>query len=86
MSKARKIYKTEDGGVVYGVMAEFDTPADLFHAAEKVRDADTRADVYSPFPVHGMEEAMGLKSTKLPLLTGIVGLSGPGWGICSSGG
>lgn len=81
MSKARKIYKTEDGGVVYGVMAEFDTPADLFHAAEKVRDAGySRWDVYSPFPVHGMEEAMGLKATRLPLLTGIVGLSGAGLG------
>lgn len=81
MSKARKIYKTEGGEVVYGVMAEFDTPASLTHGAEKVRDAGyTKWDVYSPFPVHGMEEAMGLKGTLLPLLTGVVGLGGAGVG------
>lgn len=76
------VYKTTTGQTVYGVMAEFATPADLYHAAEKVRDAGYKAwDVYSPFPVHGMEEAMGLRNTKLPLLTGVVGLTGAGLGL-----
>lgn len=77
----KKIYKTESGEVVYGIMAEYATPADLYHAAEKVRDAGYRKwDVYSPFPVHGMDEAMGTPLTKLPLVIGTVGLSGAGLG------
>lgn len=50
----------------YGLLAEFDTPADLMHAAEKVRDAGYRRwDVYTPFPVHGMDAAMGLKNSQV---------------------
>jgi len=77
MSTAPTIYQTEAGKPVYGILAEFATPADLYTAAEKVRDAGfDKWDVYSPFPVHGMEEAMGMKRTRLPLLVGVVGLSG----------
>ena len=48
----------------YGIIAEYDTPADLMHAAEKIRDAGFRKwDVFSPFPVHGMDDAMGLKNS-----------------------
>jgi hypothetical protein len=76
-SPRTRIYKTEDGKDVYGVMAEFATPADLYHAAERVRDAGFRRwDVYSPFPVHGMDEAMGLPRSRLPLLVAVVGLTG----------
>ena len=47
----------------YGLLAEFDTTADALHAAAMVRDAGFRRwDVYTPFPVHGMDEAMGLKN------------------------
>lgn len=75
--KQMKIYKTQAGEVVYGMMAEFATPADTYHAAEKMRDAGYRNwDVYSPFPIHGIDEAMGLKTSRLPLVTGLVGLSG----------
>jgi hypothetical protein len=51
---------------VYGILAEFDTPADVMHAAEQVRDAGFRRwDVFTPFPVHGMDAAMGLKNSKV---------------------
>ncbi len=51
---------------VYGLIAEFDTPADAMHTAEKVRDAGYKYwDVYTPFPVHGMDKAMGLKNSKV---------------------
>jgi hypothetical protein len=77
-----KVYKTESGKDVYGVMAEFKTPGDLYHAAEKVRDAGFKKwDVYSPFPVHGMEEAMGLPATKLPLIVASIGLTGAALGF-----
>jgi hypothetical protein len=46
----------------YGLLAEFDTSADILCAAEAVRRAGYRQwDVFTPFPVQGMDEAMGLK-------------------------
>ena len=59
----------QPNGELYGVLAEFDTPGELIEAARKVRDAGyTEFDCYSPFPVHGIDEAMGIKRTILPVL------------------
>jgi sterol desaturase/sphingolipid hydroxylase (fatty acid hydroxylase superfamily) len=45
----------------WGIGAEFLTAAAVFHAAEQVRDRGFRRwDVYSPFPIHGMDKAMGV--------------------------
>ena len=67
-------------GELYGVLAEYDTPGELLDAAKKVRDAGyTEFDCYSPFPVHGIDEAMGIKRTILPLIVfggGCAGLLG----------
>jgi len=67
-------------GELHGVLAEFDTPGELIEAARKVRDAGyTEFDCFSPFPVHGIDEAMGIKRTILPLLIfggGFTGLLG----------
>ncbi|MCC7460570.1 MAG: DUF3341 domain-containing protein [Proteobacteria bacterium] len=50
----------------YGLLASFEGPADLVHAAEKVRDAGYKKfDCHSPFPIHGMDDAMGLKRSSL---------------------
>ena len=50
----------------FGMLAEYATPADLMHAAEKIRDAGFRRwDVFSPYPIHGMNQAMGLKNSKV---------------------
>ena len=47
-------------GPYYGILAEFATPADLYHACERVRDAGfTRWDAHTPFPVHGLEQGDG---------------------------
>lgn len=49
-----------------GVVAEFDNPGALLEAAEKMRNAGyKRFEVYSPFPIHGMDDAMGLKQSPL---------------------
>jgi hypothetical protein len=62
---------------VYGVAAEFDSAGELFHAAEQMRDAGfTRFDVFSPFPIHGMDAAMGLKHSILGKIIFIGGLLG----------
>jgi len=48
------------------VLAEFETAHDVLHAAEKVREAGyVNWDTHTPFPVHGMDRAMGLKDSRL---------------------
>jgi hypothetical protein len=62
----------------YGLLAEFDTTTEIVEAAEKIRDAGfTETDAFSPFPIHEMDEALGIKRTILPYLVfggGIAGL------------
>ncbi len=64
----------------YGYLVEFDNVDDLIAGAETVRDAGyTRWDAHTPFVVHGLDRAMGIKPTKLPFLVligGAVGLVG----------
>lgn len=63
----------------YGLLAEFDEPHALVSGCEKVRDAGFRHwDAHSPFPIHGMDAAMGIRGTKLPFIVlggGLTGLS-----------
>lgn len=50
----------------YGLMAEFDSTQALLDAAHKVREAGyTRTDAYSPMPIHGVAEALGMKERKV---------------------
>jgi hypothetical protein len=60
-----------------GVIAEFPTAATLYHAAEQVRDKGYRFwDVHSPFPIHGMDKAMGLRRSPLGYIIFYGGLTG----------
>src|SRR6478672_8674387 len=62
---------------IYGLLAEFDGPEALVVAAAKVRAARyRRMDAYSPFPVHGLPEALGLRKTRVPLIVLIGGVTG----------
>ena len=61
----------------YGLMAVFDTPGDAMRAAEQVRDAGySKWDVHTPFPIHGMDAAMGLPNSKVGWFTFIGGATG----------
>lgn len=52
---------------MFGLLAEYENPALLHAACERVRDAGyTRWDACSPFAVHGLDKAMGLKPSTLP--------------------
>ncbi|MBK1790402.1 DUF3341 domain-containing protein [Persicirhabdus sediminis] len=54
---------------VYGYLAEYESASALYKAAEKVRDAGFKKwDCYSPFPIHGLDNAMGMKRSILPYL------------------
>ena len=62
---------------VHGYLAEFDSAKDLYHAAEEVRDAGySRWDCHTPFPVHGLDAAMGVKRSKLPWFVFFGGITG----------
>lgn len=69
-------------GPHYGLLAEFATPGDIFHACERVRDAGyTRWDAHTPFPVHGLAGAMGLRRSPLPWIVLVMGLTGVALGF-----
>lgn len=76
------IYESDADGV-YGMLAEFKNPAELLHAAEDIHQAGyVHFDTHSPFPIHGMDKAMGLGNSKvgyITLLGGITGLSLATW-------
>jgi hypothetical protein len=51
---------------VYGIVAEYATPEALLKAAEQVRDAGyKRVDALTPFPVHGLVDALGIPKSKM---------------------
>ena len=62
------------------VLGEFKSTSDILHAAEKVRDAGyVRWDTHTPFPVHGMDKAMGLGDSRLGWIVitcAVTGLTG----------
>jgi mono/diheme cytochrome c family protein len=64
----------------WGVMAEFDSVDGVLHAAAEVRKAGfTRWDCYTPFPVHGLDDAMGVRPTRLPWI--VLAMGGLGIGL-----
>ena len=64
-------------GSIYGLMAEFETPERLLHAAERARAEGYRQmDGYTPFPVEGLSEAVGFAKTKLSWIVLCGGLTG----------
>jgi len=76
------VHKFPDGPT-YGLLAQFASPGDLIRACEQVRDAGyTRWDAHCPFPVHGIERAMGLRPTILPWFVLVFGLAGAAGGFC----
>jgi len=62
---------------LWGLSAEFSSPAAIMEAAKKVNAAGYRWwDCHTPFPVHGLDFAMGIKHTILPILVFFGGLTG----------
>lgn len=62
---------------MHGYIAEFTSAKELYHAAEHVRDEGyQRWDCHSPFPVHGLDTAMGIQRSKLPWFVFFGGVTG----------
>ncbi len=65
----RKSKRVRAAGELYGLLAEFETPGAILAAAGKVREAGYRWwDCHTPFAVHGLDKAMGIRPTILPWL------------------
>jgi hypothetical protein len=61
----------------YGLIATFETPGALMHAAEQVRDAGYRRwDCITPFPIHGLDKAMGVGRSRVPRISLCGGITG----------
>jgi hypothetical protein len=68
----------------YGLMAEFETEEALVEAVRRVRaEGYRRIDAYSPFPIEGLTELLGIRPTVLPYVVFISGVIGAlaGWGL-----
>ncbi len=62
---------------VYGVIGEFDDPHELVHAGRKIREMGyTKLDAMTPFPVHGIDDAIGIPYSKLGWIVIPVSLAG----------
>ncbi len=58
-------------------LAQYETPGACLHAAEKLRDAGYKNfDAHTPFPVHGMDAAMGMGDSKLGWIVLPAGITG----------
>ena len=52
------------------ILATFDDEEKIIHSAEKVRSKNIQIyDFYTPFPVHGLDELLGIKRSILPYVT-----------------
>ncbi|NUQ61612.1 MAG: DUF3341 domain-containing protein [Pirellulales bacterium] len=65
------------GGAVAALVAQFAGPDELVEAASQVRDAGYRYwDTHTPYPIHGMDRAMGIRPTVLPWMVLAGGVAG----------
>ena len=69
--------RDDRGPRVHGVIASFRRAPEVYQAAERIRDLGwTRWDVHTPYPIHGLDAAMGLPRSSVPRLTLLGGLTG----------
>lgn len=62
---------------LYGIVAEFDEPEPIIEAAEKAKRAGYKnIEAYTPFPVEGLDEALGHTNTRLGWVVLIMGMIG----------
>lgn len=62
---------------LYGVIAEFNDPQSLLDAANATRKEGYRdIDAFSPFPIHGLAEAVGFHKSRLSMIVLAMGILG----------
>jgi hypothetical protein len=71
-----------DSGRIVGLAGMFDEPAELVQAAERVRRSGWRRwDCHTPYPVHGLDRAMGLAPSPVGRIAVAAGLAGGALGL-----
>lgn len=61
----------------YALIAEVESPAAALRAAEAIREAGyKRWDVHTPYPIHGLDGAMGLRNSRVGWFTFVGGTTG----------
>ncbi len=59
------------------VVGIFDDEDVLLHAVEHIREKGVKIqEVFSPFPVHGLDDALGYKRSRLPIAAFLFGMTG----------
>ncbi len=67
---------------MFGVLAQYEDPRSLMHACAKVRDEGFEAwDAHTPFPIHGLQQAMGIGRSWVSAFVLVMGLSGAALGM-----
>ena len=68
---------TEENTKLIGLLAQFDDPDSLIEACDQCRQSGfTKTDAYTPFPLHGIDAALGIKRSILPFIVLCVGITG----------
>ena len=68
---------TEEETQLVGLLAQFDDPDSLLEACDQCRQSGfTSTDAFTPFPVHGIDPALGIKRSILPFIVLCVGITG----------
>lgn len=61
---------------LYALVAEFGDPEALVAAVKRCREHYRDVDAYTPYPVEGLAEALGFRSSRVPLVTLLGGIAG----------
>ena len=65
-----------------GLLALYDNPDSLIQAAARAREHGFEGlDAFTPYPVHGLSEALGIRKSWVPYVTLVMGLTGAGLGL-----
>ena len=70
--------------MIYGLLAELDSPEDLLAAARRVREEGYRdVDAYTPFPIEEVSQALGYHGSRMPIIVFLGGVAGllTGYGL-----
>jgi Protein of unknown function (DUF3341) len=71
------VTSSEQREQLYGILAEFRTADELLRAARSASAAGyTHVEAYAPFPVEGLDEAVGMRRTRVPLAALLGGIAG----------
>lgn len=59
------------------ILGHFEDPDDMMHGIDKLQENNIKVyDAYTPMPIHGIEDKLGVKRSRLPIVAFICGITG----------